>query len=51
MLSVTFKPLILRVVMFNFVVLSVTYKTSMLSVVMLNIVILNAIVLSVVAPI
>jgi hypothetical protein len=50
MLSVTYKPFMLTVVMLNVIMLSVTYKPFMLSAVMLNIIVLSVVMLSVVAP-
>jgi len=50
MLSVTYKPFVLSVIMLNVIMLSVTYKPFVLSVIMLNVVMLSAVMLSVVAP-
>jgi hypothetical protein len=49
-LSVTYKPFMLSVILLNVVMLSVTYKPFMLSVIMLNVVVLNVGMLSLVAP-
>jgi hypothetical protein len=50
MLSVTYKPHMLSIIVLNVVILSVTYKPLMRSVIVLNVVMPSVVMLSVVAP-